>query len=153
MTILETPKAKPKRDQSRAFDLWLSKYPQIKPKQINETEWRFGEMYKDGKTVSLINFAVMPDNVSHVYDLGEGNADWVRNIDVEMLLHTINIAYQKSVPLVHLLYFPKTDVLLFKTIWKDGVKTEIKMLESDKHIDGLAKVYLTNPNIIEGRDD
>jgi hypothetical protein len=153
MTILETPKEKPKRDQSRAFDLWLSKYPQLKPIQTSQNEWLFGEMRKDGKIVSAINFTMMPDFIDHNGDDSWGGIEWARNIDVETFLISIQFGSQYGVPLVHLLYFPFTDTLMFQTIWKDGIKTEVKFEENNKYKNGLAKVYFTSPKLIEGDNE
>ena len=150
MTILETPKEKPKRDMSRAFDIWLSKYPTIEPFKYGEEEWLFGQMNKNGKKVSLFNFVIMPENLADSYVFG---CEWVRETDVDTFLQSVSEADYFGLPLVHLLYFPYSDTLLFQTIWKQGVKTEIRFEEKKNNLRGIAKVYLTNPKTIEGSND
>lgn len=108
---------------------------------------------KNGKMVSLFNFSMMPENLAHYDETGWFQFEFARNIDAEIFLDTISQAKLFSVPLVHFLYFPKTDTLVFQTIWKDGFKTEVLFREDKKYNHGLAKVYFTDPHIIEGNDD
>jgi hypothetical protein len=154
MTILEKPKAPPKRDQSRAFDLWHSKYPQLEISIMDGKELLFGQIKKDNKLVSIINFAMYSEkfNYSALKDIV--NVDLVVGYPAEDFIDAVGTVRMHSVPWVHFAYVPSNDILLYQTIWKNGrFRCEIKIMPSQKHQSGEAKIYLDSPNIIEGHDD
>lgn len=138
MDILAPNPNAPKDDNERAIAIWSSHYPKIKCKQMPDLDWC---MEKDEKVIA----EVIIKTVDRKYEDFLSVADYV----LIMQYFTLNRIWAKAnstwIPIVGIVYFPKSNAIIHSTIMKDGDwKVDIKLLGS------IAKIVMENAVILKG---